>query len=457
MRQAAQSVPGWRNSLGLRLVAGTLCWVAVALVVAGWGLSALFAEHVTRQFRTELGTHFDQLAAAIEFGADGTPRLRAPLGDPRLARPYSGLYWQVDRVAPDAGQGVLRSRSLWDGVLAMPAGVAADGQRRLHHVRGPDGADVLLLEQILRLDDVTLRVGVAGNEALVAVPVARFNGLLAVALLILGVGLVGASVVQLRIALRPLRRLRDELGEVREGRAPALAGRYPDELQPLVNEFNGVLAQNAAVVARARTQAGNLAHALKTPLTILANAARDDDGPLARSVAEQTQIAQAQVERHLAHARAAARAGAAGQRVPLRPVLEGLLRVMRRLHAERDLVLETGDCRDGALFRGDEQDLQEMLGNLLDNACKWAARRVTVSARVMQHELLVTVEDDGRGITAHEREMVLQRGVRADERMPGSGLGLSIALDLAELYGGALTLDASPLGGLRANLRLPAA
>ncbi|AUN94662.1 sensor histidine kinase [Pseudazoarcus pumilus] len=446
----------WRNSLGLRLVAGTLCWVAVALVVAGWGLSALFAEHVTRQFRAELGTHLDELAAAIEFDADGALQLRAPLGDPRMARPYSGLYWQVDRVALEANKGVLRSRSLWDGVLAMPAEAATDGQRRLHHVRGPDGADVLLLEQILRLDDLTLRVGVAGNEALVSEPVARFNGLLALALLILGLGLVSASVMQLRIALRPLRRVRDELGQVRDGSVSRLAGSYPDELQPLVNEFNDVLAQNSAVVARARTQAGNLAHALKTPLTILANAAREGDGALARSVAEQTQVAQRHIERHLAHARAAARAGAAGQRVPLQPVLEGLLRVMRRLHAERDLTLELEDCPAAAVFRGDEQDLQEMLGNLLDNACKWAARRVIVSAGIVDQALIVTVEDDGRGIPEHEQEAMLQRGVRADERTPGSGLGLSIALELAELYGGGLTLDTSPLGGLQASLRLPA-
>ena len=447
----------WRNALGLRLLVGTLCWVALALVVAGWGLSVLFAEHVTRQFRAELGTHLDQLAAAIEFDADGAARLRAPLGDPRLARPYSGLYWQIDRVAPELGAGVLRSRSLWDGVLAMPADVAADGQRRLHHVRGPDGADVLLLEQVLRLDGVTLRVGVGANEVMVSEPVARLNRLLALALLILGAGLVGASVVQLRIALRPLRRVRDELGAVRDGRAPGLAGPYPNELQPLVDEFNDVLAQNAAVVARARTQAGNLAHALKTPLSILANAAREEGGALARSVTEQTQIAQAQVERHLAHARAAARVGATGQRVPLQSVLEGLLRVMRRLHAERDLTLELDDCPASVVFRGDEQDLQEMLGNLLDNACKWAARRVMVTARVAHHELFVTIEDDGPGIVAHEREAVLQRGVRADERTPGSGLGLSIALDLAELYGGGIMLDESPLGGLRASLRLPAA
>lgn len=444
------------NSLALRLLAGTLCWVAVALAVAGWGLSSLFAEHVTRQFRAELDTRLDQLAAAIEIDTHGTVRLKAPLTDPRLTRPYSGLYWQIDVIGPTPGQGVLRSRSLWDGVLALPAGAPGDGQRRLHRVRGPDGAGVLLLEQTLQVDRVTLRAGVAGNEASIDEPVQRFRGLLYIALLILGAGLVGTSLVQLRIALRPLRRMRDALGEVRAGRAPAITGHYPDELQPLVDEFNGVLAQNAAVVARARTQAGNLAHALKTPLTILANAAREEDSPLARGVTEQVRIAQSQVERHLAHARAAASAGVASPRTPLRPVLEGLLRVMRRLHAERDLSLETGDCPDTAVFRGDGQDLQEMLGNLLDNACKWAARRVVVSTDIADQALTVTVEDDGPGIPEHEREAVLRRGVRADERTPGSGLGLSIAHDLAELYGGGLALDRSKLGGLRVRLRLPA-
>lgn len=458
------SARGGLGSLRLRLLAGTLVWVALTVVVAGWGLGRLFNEHVERQFNAELGTHLEQLAAQLTLDVDDRPALRGALSDPRFSRPYSGLYWQIDGIDPDR-RGALRSRSLWDGVLVVPGDRPADGERHVHQAEGPDGARLQLVEQALHpaeRPELRLRLIVAANAALIDEPVARFNRLLVLALGLLAGGLAVAALVQVRVGLRPLARLRDGLAAVRDGRAGAIQGRFPAEVQPLVDEFNAVLVRNAEVVERARTHAGNLAHAVKTPLAVLANAAEQaaDDAAaatLARLVREQVGLARTQVEHHLARARAAAAVGVPGQRTPLRPVIEGLLRLMGKVHAARALQFELSACDPQLAFRGEAQDLHEMLGNLIDNASKWAARQVRVQVDVHGSELIVRIDDDGPGLRAEAREAVFARGVRADERTPGSGLGLSIVRELAQLYGGGVALLASPLGGLRAELRLPLA
>lgn len=458
------SARGGLGSLRLRLLAGTLVWVALTVVVAGWGLGRLFNEHVERQFNAELGTHLEQLAAQLTLDVDDRPALRGALSDPRFARPYSGLYWQIDGIDPDR-RGALRSRSLWDGVLVVPGDRPADGERHVHQAEGPDGARLQLVEQALHpaeRPELRLRLIVAANAALIDEPVARFNRLLVLALGLLAGGLAVAALVQVRVGLRPLARLRDGLAAVRDGRAGAIQGRFPAEVQPLVDEFNAVLVRNAEVVERARTHAGNLAHAVKTPLAVLANAAEQaaDDAAaatLARLVREQVGLARTQVEHHLSRARAAAAVGVPGQRTPLRPVIEGLLRLMGKVHAARALQFELSACDPQLAFRGEAQDLHEMLGNLIDNASKWAARQVRVQVDVHGSELVVRIDDDGPGLRAEAREAVFARGVRADERTPGSGLGLSIVRELAQLYGGGVALLASPLGGLRAELRLPLA
>ncbi|MGQ5487927.1 sensor histidine kinase [Thauera sp. ZXT1-4] len=451
------------GSLRLRLLAGTLVWVLLTVVVAGWALGRLFDEHVDRQFRVELRMHLAQLAAQLMIDAEGRPALRTPLSDPRFVRPSSGLYWQVDVLVPESRQAVLRSRSLWDVVLSVPQDLPAAGVFHSHRIEGPDGEPLRLIEQVLypaEQPEMTLRVIVAANAALVEEPVARFNRLLAIALGVLAGGLVLAALVQVRVGLRPLVRLRDGLAAVRAGRSAALQGSFPAEVQPLVEEFNAVLARNAEVVERARTQAGNLAHAVRTPLTVLANAATSSahergDTALARLVAEQVALARTQVDHHLARARAAAAVGATGQRTPLRPVLEGLLRLMAKVHAERGLEIGLSRCDASLAFRGEAQDLQEMLGNLIDNASKWAAHRVEISADEDRGQLRICIDDDGPGLAEAVREAVFARGVRADEHIPGFGLGLSIVRDLAQLYGGEVHLERSPAGGARAVLHLP--
>ena len=448
-----------RGSLRVRLIAGSVIWILAALTLTGFVLADLFGKHVAARFEAELQIHLEQLVANLESSEDGRPRLRADLSDPRLRRPYSGLYWQVDG-AGDGEVALLRSRSLWDAVLVAPADVPADGEAHVHRIDGPDTSRLIMTERMIRpaeQPEQPLRLIVAADQRGMTDPVREFVGLLAIALVVLAAGLVAAAALQVAVGLAPLRRLRHALGEVRDGRTRRLAGEYPRELQPLVDELNTLLRNDADIVARARTQAGNLAHAVKTPLAVLANAAGSEDGALARLVREQVASARRQVDHHLARARAAAAIQVPGLRTPIGGALAGLVRVMERVHAERALRIDVAPVASGDMFRGEEQDLQEMLGNLLDNACKWAASRVSVQVTRDDGKLAVVIDDDGQGLPPAEREAMFVRGVRADEQVAGSGLGLAIVRDLARLYGGDVSLDASPLGGLRVTLTLPAA
>ena len=453
----------WRTSLRSRLVVGTLCWVIATVAIAGWALGRLFREHVAAQFHAELRTHLDQLTANIALDANGRPLLTLPLSDPRLSRPYSGCYWQVDGFGQGEGlKGQLRSRSLWDHVLSVPQDKPADGEIHQHRIAGPDGQMLGMVERTIHIDDAadwksrSFRLIAAADETQMTEPVERFHGVLWLSLGVLVAGLALAVLMQVVVGLAPLGKLRRGLERIGKGEAQRIEGDYPAEIAPLVDEFNSVLEQNAAVVERARTQAGNLAHALKTPLSILANSTGGLDDPLARTVREQVAGARRQIDYHLARAQAAANR-LPGTRTALAPVIDGLMRAMHRLHAEQALDLAVQPMADAPCFHGDVQDLQEMLGNLLENACKWARHRVEVNAGVANGVLWITIDDDGKGLPAAQRSAVLQRGVRADEQVPGSGLGLAIVSDLAQLYGGSVSLEDSPLGGLRARLTLPAA
>ncbi|NMG43666.1 ATP-binding protein [Aromatoleum toluvorans] len=449
-----------RGSLRARLLAGSLVWILAALTATGFVLADLFREHVTERFEAELRIHLDQLTANVEFGADAVPRLRAELSDPRLRRPLSGLYWQIDREGGDAVRGMLRSRSLWDTTLEVPRDGPRDGEVHVHAVAGPDRERLVMMERIVRLEDgaaAPLRLIVAADERGMTHPVREFVGLLVIALGVLAAGLVTAVMLQVSIGLAPLKRLSAQLAEIRDGRSRRLEGAFPNEVQPLVDELNAVLSHDAEVVARARTQAGNLAHAIKTPLAVLGNAAMREEGALARLVSDQVATAQRQVDYHLARARAAAATQVPGLRTALRPVVEGLVRVMQRVHAERKLRIAIEAMPDAAAFRGEEQDLQEMLGNLIDNACKWARHAVRVAAVVRDGAVEIVIDDDGPGLSVDARDAMFARGARADEDVPGSGLGLGIVRDLAQLYGGRIELGQAPAGGLRASLILPAA
>lgn len=444
------------RSLSFRLLAGALVWITVALGVAGAMFSTMFRGHVEAQHAARLEALLGQLAGAIEVGADGQVTLLRELADGRFRKPYSGLYWQV---ADSGGAPVLRSRSLWDAALPLPPDTVAGGAH-LHVLQGPDGQRVRVLERAVTLPDSErwLRLAVGENLAVMQRSLEAFDRVLALSLGTLGAGLAVAAAVQVFGGLMPLRRLRRALARVRHGRAGRLEGQYPDEITPLVEDLNALLEDYGAVLRRAREQAGNLAHSLKTPLAVMTNeaAALRARGDAATAAVLEREIARMdrQVQYHLARARAAGAAHVPGIRTPLAPAVEGLARVMRHIHHERGLTLEI-EVPDAAWFRGERQDLEEMAGNLLDNACKWARAHVRVSAEGGDESLALLVDDDGPGLPPDRREEVFERGRRLDETREGSGLGLAVVRDLAELYGGKVTLAESPLGGLRVRLRLP--
>ncbi len=468
------------RSLKQRLLLLTLVTAGLTLVAAGFMLSAIFREHVRQQFIERQSAELDQVLAHLEVDAQGRPVLDAgALSDPRWTRPRSGLYWQVDAGGAGGQAGLLRSRSLWDEQLSAPQDLPADGELHVHEVLGPGQAPLLLIERGLRLDGAPgpWRVMVAADTGPLAQAAGRFNQALGAALLGLLLLLVAGALLQVALGLAPLRRLREALAALRDGRTRRLEGRWPEEVQPLVDDLNGVLDRQAAMLERARAQAGNLAHALKTPLTVMAQgaAAAQASSPtapkatqaLAPLVSEQVQVARRHIDWHLARSRAAAAVGTVGLQAPLRPVVDGLVRVMQRVHAARGITVEVAvpagvEAEAALVFAGEAQDLQEMLGNLLDNACKAARQRVVVRASREGRQLRVTVEDDGPGIPADRQAEALRRGGRLDESTPGSGLGLAIVQELAALYGGSLALDGGSvgavgsLGGLQATLLLPA-
>ncbi|MDZ4161275.1 MAG: sensor histidine kinase [Burkholderiales bacterium] len=459
---------GLRGSLQWRLLLVTLLGMALALLLTGITLFNLFSGHVQRQFQADLEVQLEQLTARLEFDASGQPVVdTTQLSDPRWLKPLSGRYWQVDAYplaatnAPRA-TGVLRSRSLWDEVLDLPADVLADGATHLHEISGPAGRPLLAVERTVRPPAPhgsawTLVVAADASETHSAIR--DFARVLAATLAVL-LGLLGlASVAQVWVGLSPLRALRQAVLTLDQGRETRLRGRFPAEIQPLADGLNRALQRQEEGLARARTQAGNLAHALKTPLAVLrhsADAASQPDQPLAlqqvgQQIHEQVSKAQQHMDWHLRRARSAAHAADMQRpRCALLPTLHGLQRVMNKVYAHRQLNLSVASDAPDPWVPVEQEDLHDMLGNLIHNACKWAQGRVHIQVDPYGH---VTVEDDGPGVPEAQRSLMCQRGQRLDEHTPGSGLGLAIVADLAELYGAQLTFGASPLGGLSARLR----
>ena len=441
-----------RNSLAFRLVASAAIWCALLLSVGGFALSRLFADTVERNFDARLRVLLEGVVAGSDLAQDGTLALRPQLGEPRFDQPLSGWYWQIS----DADGPLRRSASLWDEALPV---IPAPGRLGTTlDLIGPHGEPLRVLSRAIGLPgrEEPFVYSVAGDGREIDAETEGFNRLLVLGLGTMLLGVVAAVLIQVRFGLEPLRRIRRGLAEIRIGQAKRLAGDYPEEIRPLAEELNALLDHNEAVVERARTHVGNLAHGLKTPIAVLTNEASRSRGSLAALTLRQTALMRQQVDHHLSRARAMATASVIGARCDVAPVLADLQRTLARIYASRELAIEVA-CPPGVAFRGARQDLEEMLGNLLDNACKWARTRVAARAEAAGERLMVVVEDDGPGLPPERRNEVMQRGRRLDERMPGSGLGLSIVVDIAELYGGALSLHEAASGGLRARLELPAA
>ena len=450
------------DSLAARLIAAAAVWTVAGLVVGGLILSGVFRASEEASFDARLKFDLDGMIAAAEPDPAGGVSLRGRFTDPRFERIFSGWYWQITPADGRSGEMQI-SRSLWDHAIHVTGGGRAGPDMIWGRGEGPDDQHLRIVEQRIEFpisatsnpdDTRAYTFLVAGNLAQLESEVARFDTMLFWSFAVLGLGLIAAIFIQVRVGLTPLRRLSRALSRIRDGGERKLEGRYPAELAPIAAEINSLIAHSAEVVGRARGHVSNLAHFLKTPLTVLASEADAQPGPLADSVKRQVMTMRRQVDHYLSRARAAGALDVLGNRTPVKPVLDDLARVLMRIHAERAIGIEV-DCAPSLAFRGERQDLEEMAGNLIDNACKWAHSKVAVKASRDGAKWKLVVGDDGAGLDAEERSHVGERGERLDESVPGSGLGLSIVRDIARLYGGSFELGESPLGGLEARLVLP--
>jgi signal transduction histidine kinase len=447
-----------QGSLRLRLLAAGAISIVLALTVAGFGLLLLFERHVERRMAAELGSSLNQLVGSVTRTTDGTLEVASPPAEPRFLQPLSGLYWQVT----EEGTGnVLRSRSLWDAALTLPSDVPAAGDVHQHTIPGPTGASLLAVERRIalptRLGGDMIRAVVALDRADIHAAGVAFASDRVPSLMLLAAVLIAASWVQVGIGLRPLDAVRRRLAQVRSGEAARLGAAFPDEVRPLAAEVDHLLDQQEKDIARAKARAADLAHGLKTPLTVLHADAEElrarGDTRLADEIETVTAGMRRHVERELVRSRTGLRVRSAPLQ-PIRPVIEQVVGVLRRTPQGQRLSWEIDAAAD-LRIRMDGQDLTEILGNLAENAAAWAANLVRIAGRRDGTTVMLRIEDDGPGVPDDRIDTVLARGGRLDETRPGTGLGLAIVGDLLEAHGGSLSLQRSPLGGLVAEVRLP--
>ncbi len=448
------------KSLALRLVLSSAVIACTLLVAAGLLLGALFQQALERNFDQRLQAVMDGLLANVTLKADGTPELTDPIADTRFALAESGWYWQVE--PPEESDAVsLVSQSLLNMELDVPENVGGGVSR--FYLKDRKAQQLRAIRQEFKLfgSEKPYAFVVAGNFDELSSEVSSFRKVLYSILGLLGLGLLGAILFQVRFGLRPMQVMQQKLNDIRSGKAERLEGTFPTEMQPVANELNLLIQSNKEILDRARMQVGNLAHALKTPISVLTNEAQASASPLALKLREQLDVMLVQVNLYLDRARRAARAQSIGVSCEVEPVLQALARTLQRINRDKQLEILVDAPKD-LKFRGERQDLEEMVGNLMDNAAKWAARHVKASAAVLPVDndgrkwLAITIEDDGPGIPPEKRETAMKRGQRLDESKPGSGLGLNIVSETAAMHGGSLDLQTAPLGGLRATLRLPA-
>lgn len=455
------------KSLAFRLLATSAAWVLLVLPIAGLIIYQLYRDDLQASFDARLEKLVNSIAIDSMGAANGQPIAPKNRYEPLFEDPRSGWYWQIKPLAEESGP-TLRSVSLGEFPIVLPIEKNVkpddDGARWMNAV-GPDREGIRMVEVIDGPDPLgkgaRYSVIVAGPIDWLDSRLANFMTRLSIALFLTGVGLVTVTLFQVRFGLLPLRRIEQGLAEVRSGRAEKLEGELPAEIEPLQQELNALIESNQEIIERARTQVGNLAHALKTPLAVITNEAREDKSPLGTKVAEQAAIMRDQVTHYLDRARVAARVNVIGRATPVREVLEPLSRALERIHRDRKISVAI-DCPPELRFAGERQDLEEILGNVSDNACKWAGSRVSIKVtpgpqKTGRPRISLLIDDDGPGLSAEQRARIGKRGVRLDETKPGSGLGLSIVTDLVHSYRGSLELSPSPLGGLRVEIALPSA
>ncbi len=454
------SIRSWPRSLAFRVVAFSTVWAIVALIVIFTLITTLYRQASERGFDSLLSAHLFNLISSVGISDNGELTGSPDLGDLRFSEPNSGWYWSV----LPASEGVTGERHSSSMTEDIPSPSAAEvpfntSFQRTYTTDGLNGEKLQVFESEFVLDarNHVARFRVMGNETELEAEISAFQRRLLTYLSLFGVGMISINAIAILFGLQPLRRVRDALAMVREGTAQRLTGHFPVEIEPLANETNALIENNKRIVERSRTQVGNLAHSLKTPLAVLVNEGRALGGAKGLLIAEQTTSMQKQIEHYLQRTRVAAQRDSVVYRTPVAPLVERLVRVMQKLNPRTNLSLSTPD--EPILFAGEREDLEELLGNLLENAMKWAESAVRVSVRCTPADRAaerfdIDIEDDGPGIPEEKAREAVKRGRRLDETKPGTGLGLAIVADLVNEYDGTLGLERSSLGGLRATVRL---
>jgi len=440
------------NSIRFRFMFAAVLWVSIATLIAGFVISGLYRTHLTKTFSDELDIHLIELVRLADIDAEGRPMLSRPLSDPRFQEVGSGFFWQIDR----DGYEPVKSAALQDSQLN---GRFSRGlKEELGWIPGPYGEVMECgISAPSRTGGPPLRFSIAAERRLLEEIVAGFNRDLAISLGVFAALMLVGATLQTQYGLRPARRIADNIEALRLGNTARLPSDVPEEFSAIVLRLNMLLDAQAALVQRARVEAGNLAHGMRTPLALIGDEAeqlaRRGEGIAADFIQTQCRKISRQVDYHTM------RASAAGSRVTgyvakVAALAQPIVTAMQRLHSERRLTFIV-DISTSTTANCDEGDLSEILSNLMDNACKWAVRNIAISAHCTGGGVVIEIVDDGPGIPGELRARVFDVGARLDESKAGSGLGLAISRDLARLYGGDLELMDAPTGGLLARLRLP--
>lgn len=447
------------NSLAFRVVAFSTVWALVALVVIATIISTLFRQASERGFESLLTAHLFNLISSVGVTAEGALEGAPNLGDLRFTVPRSGWYWAVEPVSGVDGQ--LASLSLTQPIASPPQqDVPFDTDFQRSYVTdglAGETIEVFETEFVLDADNRVARFRVMGNRTELEADISAFERQLYFYLTLFGAGMIAINALAILIGLRPLSRVRQALAEITTGAAQRLDGDFPREIAPLAEETNALIESNRRIVERSRTQVGNLAHSLKTPLAVLTNEARAMGGAKGNLIADQAAAMRQQVEHYLQRARMAAQRDTIVFRTPVASTLERMVRVMGKLNPRMRLTFDLP--AEEIVFAGEKEDLEEIAGNLLENAMKWACSAVAVTVTAgpedgQPRSFGLTIEDDGPGIPEEKMREALARGRRLDETKPGTGLGLAIVADLVREYGGSLNLGRSALGGLKATVTL---
>lgn len=439
------------DSLKGRLIISSLLWIVSTLILTGALLVFLFEGYIERRFDAILVDHLEELVAASAVTEGNGLRLAWRPVDPDFEQSHFGWYWQIikdDKI-------ILSSTHLHNHLdIILPE----SGIKLMQEIDGPGNIKLRALIQNISFpgSNIHFTFVVAGPLNDIHRDVYDFASKLVLTLIILALGLLCAIPLQIRFGLKPLGRIQKSLINIRHGKAHKLQEIFPMEVMPVIQELNSLLDYNDKLLDRARTQAGDLAHALKTPLSVMHNEIAKLQHGNTELLKNQLNVVSDCIERQLTRVRVAGADNVLGARTAVATVADDVIFSLNILYQERNLSIHLRGL-ESLYFQGESQDLEEMLGNLADNACKWANSEVLISGKQMSDRIFILVEDDGPGIPEELRLKVLKRGRRLDESVPGTGIGLGIVCDITELYRGSLTLQMSSLGGLTATLELPAA